>query len=943
MPECPHLERTTAYYDGALALDLESEAVAHLADCAECQAVLGDAVGIDAVLAEPRVVAARRRRWPLAVGLVAIAAAITVFVATRTPKQATPTQVAFQLELPNERALEARFTGDRFSPHRALGVLRGDKAREAISIAAIAELEKRGETRDLVAALAASGDLARAEELAQKLPASATTEADRAAVALAANDPERALRHAYHALDLDPELAVARWNLGLAARSLGLVRVAHATFEKIASRGERGWSDEARRQTLVLAKELAGLRELAEIGSRGVAMATGGAVLSAADLGRSPGVVRSKFYDAVRLATTRARLDELRPLARALDDASNTRAATAMIDRTVLAVNTRFAAEYRTLVDWTATPEQTSALLAKLRAAGRPAHDLLAGALNLSGQSTARWQELRTITAPWKDPWFTLQVEAERIRATWPVEDLRGEPALTAALASCSPVWAMRCGGFALDLATLFGSTGREELADQHAKRAFDHFQAAGSVAHMDNARAFLAELHRRRGRNALARAELDEVIASTTGDPDCRIRRYAQIGHAALAVIDGDWALARTMLPPAKLPPTCTATPDPYGLAVAVDLARASKQDSDRVTAREWIAASTDLAAGGFSIVGAARIAPNNTAAVDAMQRWLAKTRDEKDTMIAAARTWGTTTTIADAGARADWAGVLAGAEAPAAGCVVVASVDDDWVTVGVRSKAGLVGSHRMIVRAQLATATIVAPDLVTSLDGCPEVIVVARPPLHGRADLLPVAVPWVFAGDRPAAPRPAGPPHAVEVVDARPPDPNLPPLLPAATTAKFDVSISAQAATPRRVLAALSNATYAELHVHGIATSNTGDTAYLALSPDPDGGFALRADAVRAAKLTRAPLVVLAACRAAAVAPYLRSRWSLPDAFIAAGASAVIAVDVAIPDNSARAVFDDIHRRIDAGESVAAAVAAVRAKAGPDIAWARRLMVFR
>src|SRR5687768_316477 len=155
MAECPHLERTTAYYDGALAPEAEPEAVAHLSDCAECQGVLGDAVGIDAVLAEPRPVAAstRRRRWPLAVGLVAIAAAIAVFVATRTPKQPAPSQVAFELALPNERVLEARFTGDRFAPHRALGVLRGDKAREAIPIAAIAELEKRGETRDLLAAL----------------------------------------------------------------------------------------------------------------------------------------------------------------------------------------------------------------------------------------------------------------------------------------------------------------------------------------------------------------------------------------------------------------------------------------------------------------------------------------------------------------------------------------------------------------------------------------------------------------------------------------------------------------------------------------------------------------------------------------------------------------------------------------------------------------------
>ncbi|MEJ7604464.1 MAG: hypothetical protein WKG01_41800, partial [Kofleriaceae bacterium] len=903
MPECPHLERTTAYYDGGLAPEAEADAVAHLADCTECQTVLGDAVGIDAVLAQPRsaVITARRRRWPIAAGVLALAAAVAVFVATRNPKPAHPTQVAYQLELPRERALEARFTGDRFAPHRALGVLRGDKAREAISIASIAELENRGDTRDLVAALAASGDLARAEELAHKLPASASTEADRAAVALAAGDPERALAHAYHALDLDPELAAARWNLGLAARALGLVRVAHAAFEKLATRGEPGWSDEARRQAAVLAGELATARELAEFDRRGAAMAIGGAPLAATDVARAPAVVRSKLYDAVRLATTRARLDELRPLARALDDAAGTRGATAMIDRANPVAHAKFAAAYHTLVAWTATSEQTTALLAGLRAAGRPAHDLLAGALNLSGQATARWQELRTITAPWKDPWFTLQVERERIRATWPDEDLRREPALTAALAACLPAWSLRCGTFALDLATLHGATGREDLADQHAKRALEQFRGAGSLAYVDTARAFLAELHRRRGRNALARAELDEVIASTAGDGDCRIRRYAQIGHATLAVVDGDWALARAMLPPATPPASCQAVPDPQGLAVAVDLARASGHETDRAIARDWIDASKDLARGGLAIVATARIAPADAAAQTTMEGWLANTRGELDSMVAAARTWGLTTQIADAGARADWTRVLALATAPAAGCVVVASVDDDWVTVAVRGMTGVAGSHRAIARAQLATTPIVTPELVTALAGCPEVIVVARPPLHGRADLLPAELPWVFAGDTPAVPQPAGTPRAIEVVDARPPDSNLPPLPPGVTGAKFELSISAQAATPRRVLAALAEATYAELHVHGIATSNTGDTAYLALSPDPDGAFALRADTVRATRLARAPLVVLAACRAAAVAPYLRTRWSLPDAFIAAGASAVIAVDVPIPDASA------------------------------------------
>ena len=43
---------------------------------------------------------------------------------------------------------------------------------------------------------------------------------------------------------------------------------------------------------------------------------------------------------------------------------------------------------------------------------------------------------------------------------------------------------------------------------------------------------------------------------------------------------------------------------------------------------------------------------------------------------------------------------------------------------------------------------------------------------------------------------------------------------------------------------------------------------------------------------------MVVLAACRAAEGTYDVVRRWSLPDAFLATGARAVIAADVAVPD---------------------------------------------
>lgn len=971
MSECEHLERTSAYFDGALAPADEAEALAHLGQCAACQQLLGDAVAIDALLStraaaeplsqappirrEPRAASASaeprgRGRWIVA-GVVALAAAVALWLGVRRPPAETPSVVA--IELASERAVEARFTGAQFARHRPLRVLRGDVAREAIPLQTMAELERRGEHAELVAALVASGDLVRARELAAKLPESAQRESDRAAIALASGDPELALAHVYHALDRDPELVAAHWNFALAARSLGLWRVARAALERVIAAGEPGWADEARAQLAVVERELAGDAAYPDIDRRGREMIAGGPPLTAADVDLAEAQVRIHFYDAVRLAGDAARIDALRPLATALDAKSGTAHATAALDRAEPALAARFGARYRTLIEQRSQAPDVPALLAELRAAGPKAHFLRAGAIILADQATARWKELRDLVSPWRDPWFDLLVEHERIRATWPGNDLRAEQPLVTALAGCTnPAWALRCAGMANDLAQLLFATGREALAATRGAEAVELYRRAGFPRLRTHARALVAEIHRRRGRTARARAEFDEIVLASIDQKACDLERYARIGHAGIAIVDGDWAAARRALPAATPPEGCAPDPDVLGLAAAADLARQTGAPEDVAAARQWIERTREPAGGGFAIVADARIArgedPEKTRA---LADWLARTPESDDPYIAAARTWGTTTLIADAGARGDWAEVIAVAvTSPRLAnvpCVFVASSDDEALTLAVRAKGVASGVHRKIPVRDLATTELASPELASALSGCPEIAVVARPPLHGRADLLPPSLPWWFAGDvaATAIPRPSSPApqRSLEVVDARPPDPSLPRLAPIPSAAKFDVSIAGDAATPSRVLAALADATYAELHVHGVAAAYNDDAAYLALSPDPTGAFALRAGAVRAAKLRKAPLVVLAACRAAEVAPYLRQRWSLPDAFLAAGASAVVASDVAIPDADARRIFDELHRRIAAGESVTAAVAALRASAGPDATWMRRLMVFR
>lgn len=264
MASCEHLQRTSMYFDGELPPGEERDATEHIATCAECQAVLGDAVGLHALLshAKSAVVAAapRRRRWPLAVGaatVLAAAAAIAIIVLRpRVIERAPPERVA--LMLAPTRGLEARFTGEQLGKHRPYV-----HATEHIDARAIAELEARGDKRDLVGALASIGQTERAGEVARTDGGDAAALSDLAAIALANGDAEGALGYAQQALARDRELTAAIWNLGLATRQLKLFLVSRAAFLRVASRGEAGWAAEAQHDVAALGRDL--LRASAEI------------------------------------------------------------------------------------------------------------------------------------------------------------------------------------------------------------------------------------------------------------------------------------------------------------------------------------------------------------------------------------------------------------------------------------------------------------------------------------------------------------------------------------------------------------------------------------------------------------------------------------------------------------------------------------------------------
>jgi cellulose synthase operon protein C len=159
----------------------------------------------------------------------------------------------------------------------------------------------------------------------------------------------------------------------------------------------------------------------------------------------------------------------------------------------------------------------------------------------------------------------------------------------------------------------------------------------------------------------------------------------------------------------------------------------------------------------------------------------------------------------------------------------------------------------------------------------------------VFGLPDLLPPELAWSYRGRAAAAAGPsASPPTILTVADVRPPaELKRAPLgarrlapIPGAT----HVDLTGPEATPARVASSLALADAIEIHAHGFVDPGISDASVIALSPQTDGRFALRARELAGLRLTRSPLVVLAACHAAYTAPYRHEAWGMPRAFLLA-----------------------------------------------------------
>ncbi|HUJ58557.1 MAG TPA: CHAT domain-containing protein [Kofleriaceae bacterium] len=998
MMDCARQPDVHALADGELAGLAAEAARDHVASCATCQAELADVLQLAALPAarlarvEPAIIplAWYRRRAPqlaLATAIVAAAACALLVLGRRAPE---PAPRGPAIALGTTRQLEARISWGDAAAWRAYDVPRaGEPAHEAIPLTALAEAERAGDAHGVGVLALLDGERAQAASYLDRAGATPDVLADRAALALADGQPERALALADAVLAQQPDHTAALWNRGLALRDLGLGRGAAAAFRAVAAHREPGWADEASRRAAALDAETDALEQRFDRLNRASVSLAGGALeLTIDDARAEPGYARGILYDAIRSAPSRERLAKLRPLADAIDAADGDTALADALDRAAAGLHPELATRYGELVRALSVEARLTAptgderplptgaarpaLLGELRAAH--ADDLLLGVLMKLGDNRRtvnpdELAEFARLAQASPDPWMQMLGLQEQAQVALDRDDLIGaEAILLRARQRCAQgAPAFRCitigkliGNLYLRLLRL--PEARAAVADTWllARRSGEWF-LQGDVLQL------LAQLALVGDDSAgstlpLLRAYTDEVVlrfpkGAGLDDWRCQTAAWSRTMQALDLVDQLQMTAARREL----AGPACKSIDDPTQAATALYvravLAEASATPADIAALRADIAAlraSPGLRPSERILLdhaeGRALIDRDPATGEALLRRAITEARALPSSAIEAHRTaaWSYAVLAISAARHGDGDATLGllGEEQGLAvphSCVLGLAVDDQRRAFAARDAAGkpVVRYDEERTTPAIDGATLVPADISAALAGCPAVDVIARPPIHGMARLFGEAVAWRYLSRRAG---PVGPPgtRRLVIADVAPPAAlDLPHLQ--SWPSDGDV-LSGPEATPSRVLAAIGGAGEVTIHAHGLVDVAQPDASYLALSPDPAGKFALTTGDVRRARFATSPLVVLAACRASQAAPVFHDTWSLPAAFVYAGARAVIASAAPIPDADAAPFFDAVRARVRAGAAVAIAVRDVRRDwlAAGRGDWVRDVIVF-
>lgn len=967
-------ENVHAFVDGQLEPHEAHLFRLHLPECAACQAEMDRIIQLDEAVREtsaprqpptasPRPAAfrphwARRgsRYWWLLAGAAAVGGLLLL---TRTSPSPEPGWVA---QGPT-RPLEARLAYAQADRHRPYETLRssGPSTAATLPLRQLAELEEAGDCHGLATAWLLAGELAQAAAWLERCKASVALDNERAVLALQRGESAQALALLDQVLRASPRHPQALWNRALALERLGLLATAARDFEQVAALGEPGWAAEARQRAQALQER--GTREWHAWQSAdrlGRALVAGGPLPPAEEVERRPGLFRLYFYDSVRAARSAQRVRELWPLAEALDMRAGGSVLRDYLRRVEVKDFRRrgpLAEAYGRLFAGTEPP---GPLLERLRQAGE--WDLLLGALVHAGAVAAHLEEFRALAAGSRDPWLELLAEQEQGRALVAQRELReAERVLLAAARRCAETrLGYRCTLLERELAALYRALHRPAEAWRHGMEGL-RLAREERVAYFERRLLMeLGQVARLREEHALSRALLDEAAQLEPGD--CTVQHFVRSSNAASFLMELRVDEARGEM---DLALRCGGSLTVPGALALADLARSRPGAEDRGWMERGVAElrrSERLSPGekvlALQALGRFLLESEQSAGQALLREAIAEAaRLPRDNVEARkTRTYAYTALLLMAGKAGEYERALAlleeeaGAPLPAR-CLLGLAVDDERTLLLARGPEGsLAGRYEASRTTPLASAAGLVPEeLLRPLRACEQVAVLARPPLHGRSELLPVDMAWSYFTPRASAlASPPVPPRRLVVAEVQaPPELQLAALrlwrAPGLAEAPSVELLGAQA-TPSRVLAEMRRATEIELHVHGLVRPEVSDAAVLVLSPEAGGRYALQADELRGQRLEGAPLVLLAACRAAQSAPFLHEPLGLPLAFVEAGARTVLAATTDIPDQEAAAFFGAVRARMRAGSAPALALRDERAewlrRGGAE--WVRHVLLF-
>ena len=969
--DCAHLPK---FLDAQLPADARARFERHLATCRDCQAEAEAAMQMSALgatlaelpdrpRAEPnaaRRAARRRRAGVVAAALLGAALAAMLVLAVRA-SPATDDRIAANLA--PRRAIQDRLPYPALDHYRPYDTLRagpsrgggpsgstatGEPTAEVFPLEVVLDLEQRGRRAEMIAVLVARGELATADSELQRAGSGDDLDVERAVLARAPRHPQ------------------ALWNRAIALAELDLPLAAAEAFDACAALAEPGWSAEAvarsaelRRRERVRADELAAAIETC-------AHLAEGAIPDDDFVRRHAALCRPSLYVAVRLARSRDAVLRLTPVARALDAAADDTATSALIARVAA---TNFAARASSIARYARLLAQPppdrhdqERIVAQLRAAGQP--DLLLGALlrvqePVLGHHIA---ELVRLARASHDPYLD-EIAAEYVARAQQASGraIEAEASLRQAVDQCAARDVeLRCAYLHIRLIELYLARHRPVEAADTARTALQRSRRVGLYWDERVLFGYLGKVGQLERDHAQMRAYIREASLRAN---ECMQVSIDQASLASAELAELRFAGARRELDRAG------ACNEPLSLQRAAIEAELARVDGTPARLAQLLGELAQLR-------HEAGLTAGELAHLDAIEGRILATRDPgaaravlmhaieaaaalgyDDVDGAKARSLAYRTLLVLGAEDLDRGEVLAlfaaAARArPRPGCALGALVDGERLLLVARDAAGHAAQvfepHRFTT-PDLDVRGLVPPALLSVVASCARVDVFALPPLYGQHDLLPAALAWSYRGPAGEPARAAAARGSVLIVeDARPPAVLDLPRLEAAprtprTGAVREVILRGAEATPSRVQDELRHADFAEFHAHGFVDLGISDASLIALSPDVDGGFALTARVIAGRKLPRAPFITLAACDAAYTAPYLHEPWSLPYAFLLAGARGVLAPATQIPDTEAEPLFRSFEQRVLAGDDPAVILRDQRLARGADAArWIDRIVVF-